>query len=204
MGDPLREINSRHNYFVPGARGGVKGKKEGEFLFVVLVEIEGIFREIKVTLGCSWCISMMIGRFYDKKKSTGHLKKTCETFPCFVFLRFSAHYSYLSFIFLVTRYLPMSSNLVHEFKGKTTAYRVWSKSTSNVSNRDKLEIFALHKQAISGDCEVTCPRNNITEKAKWNAWKNKQGLSRSVISHYLDALFGVTCCYRCPQSLHTN
>jgi len=98
----------------------------------------------------------------------------------------------------------MSSNLVHEFKGKTTAYRVWSKSTSNVSNRDKLEIFALHKQAISGDCEVTCPRNNITEKAKWNAWKNKQGLSRSVISHYLDALFGVTCCYRCPQSLHTN
>ena len=83
MGDPLREINSRHNYFVPGARGGVKGKKEGEFLFVVLVEIEGIFREIKVTLDCSWCISMMIGRFYDKKKSTGHLKKTCETFPCF-------------------------------------------------------------------------------------------------------------------------
>jgi hypothetical protein len=39
------------------------------------------------------------------------------------------------------------------------------------------ELYALHKQAAAGDCEVEKPNNKgAAEKAKWTAWKTKAGL----------------------------
>lgn len=46
------------------------------------------------------------------------------------------------------------------------------------SNRDRLELYALHKQAVSGDAPTvgsTTKSLSIPEKAKLNAWKAKRG-----------------------------
>jgi len=55
------------------------------------------------------------------------------------------------------------------------------------SNRDRLELYALHKQAAAGDCEVDKPTNKgAAEKAKWQAWKTKAGLSQAeAMSRYI-------------------
>lgn len=46
------------------------------------------------------------------------------------------------------------------------------------SNRDRLELYALHKQAISGDAPVSFPTDSsVAEKARYQAWKAKRGLT---------------------------
>ncbi|GMH83005.1 hypothetical protein TrVE_jg12916 [Triparma verrucosa] len=48
------------------------------------------------------------------------------------------------------------------------------------SNRDRLELYALHKQAAAGDCNTDKPVNKgVAEKAKWSAWRSKSGLSQA-------------------------
>jgi len=49
------------------------------------------------------------------------------------------------------------------------------------------ELYALHKQAAAGDCEVDKPTNKgAAEKAKWQAWKTKAGLSQAeAMSRYI-------------------
>ena len=45
-------------------------------------------------------------------------------------------------------------------------------------NRDRLELYALHKQAISGDAPASYPADGGTaEKARYQAWKAKRGLT---------------------------
>lgn len=44
-------------------------------------------------------------------------------------------------------------------------------------NRDKLELYALHKQAVSGDAPSSLSTATAAERAKFNAWKSKAGLS---------------------------
>jgi diazepam-binding inhibitor (GABA receptor modulator, acyl-CoA-binding protein) len=52
-----------------------------------------------------------------------------------------------------------------------------SKLTS-VQNRDRLELYALHKQAISGDAPNSFPSDSsVAEKARYQAWKSKRGIS---------------------------
>jgi acyl-CoA-binding protein len=44
-------------------------------------------------------------------------------------------------------------------------------------NRDRLELYALHKQAVSGDAPVTLSTSTAAERAKYAAWRSKQGIS---------------------------
>jgi acyl-CoA-binding protein len=55
--------------------------------------------------------------------------------------------------------------------------KIW-KPTSPPSNRDRLELYALHKVAVSGDAPSTCPSSaNAAERAKYQAWRSKSGTS---------------------------
>lgn len=68
-----------------------------------------------------------------------------------------------------------------EFRAKVTHMKNWNPA-SPPSNRDRLEVYALHKQAVSSDAPKTNPANKTlspAEKAKLNAWRTKQGLSQS-------------------------
>ena len=44
-------------------------------------------------------------------------------------------------------------------------------------NRDRLELYALHKQAVSGDAPATLATQTAAERAKYQSWKAKAGLS---------------------------
>ena len=57
-------------------------------------------------------------------------------------------------------------------------------------NRDRLELYALHRQAVSGDAPTISAGNNqqwnATDRAKYNAWKSKAGLSTtSAMQQYI-------------------
>ncbi|KAF9186365.1 hypothetical protein BGZ51_002059 [Haplosporangium sp. Z 767] len=47
-------------------------------------------------------------------------------------------------------------------------------------NNNLLELYSLYKQATIGDCNVDRPTGllNAKEKAKWDAWNGKKGLSQ--------------------------
>ena len=44
-------------------------------------------------------------------------------------------------------------------------------------NRDKLELYALHKQAVAGDAPSNLATSTANERAKYSAWKAKTGVS---------------------------
>ncbi|WKX71285.1 acyl-CoA-binding protein [Streptomyces sp. XD-27] len=47
------------------------------------------------------------------------------------------------------------------------------------SNENMLELYGLFKQGILGDNETDAPGVfSLTAKAKWNAWKEKAGMSQ--------------------------
>jgi acyl-CoA-binding protein len=80
----------------------------------------------------------------------------------------------------------MTSSLKSEFLTKASSMRQWRPS-SPPSNRDRLELYALHKQAASGDCDKPQPTgDNKAERGKWSAWKSKSGLSQAeAMSRYV-------------------
>ena len=61
------------------------------------------------------------------------------------------------------------------------------KAASTISNRDRLELYALHKQAVSEDAPSTFPASaNGAERAKYQAWRSKSGLtSETAMNLYL-------------------
>ncbi|KAL7559389.1 hypothetical protein ACA910_008012 [Epithemia clementina (nom. ined.)] len=71
-----------------------------------------------------------------------------------------------------------NNDLVYSFRQKTSVMRNW-KPGSAPSNRDKLELYALHKQAASGDAPESLSTQSAAERAKYQAWQGKAGLSRS-------------------------
>lgn len=73
------------------------------------------------------------------------------------------------------------TSTVSEFRAKVAHMKNW-KPASTPSNRDRLELYALHKQAVSSDAPQSNPNNKAlspAEKAKLNAWRTKRGLSQS-------------------------
>jgi len=56
--------------------------------------------------------------------------------------------------------------------------RLPSSSKLYIQNRDRLELYALHKQAIAGDAPSTLTVNTGPERAKYQAWRSKSGLSK--------------------------
>ena len=81
------------------------------------------------------------------------------------------------------------SSLKQEFLAKASSMRQW-RPTSAPSNRDRLELYALHKQAAAGDCDKPAPtgesRTDKADKGKWSAWRSKSGLSQAeAMSRYI-------------------
>jgi len=78
------------------------------------------------------------------------------------------------------------------FRAKTNFMKSW-RPRNPPSNRDRLELYALHKQAISGDAPLDSATtsgstaaatsgsrssSSVGDKAKLNAWRGKRGMSR--------------------------
>jgi len=52
--------------------------------------------------------------------------------------------------------------------------------TTQPSNNDLLELYALYKQATVGDCNTDKPGMfDMKGKAKWEAWNGKKGISQA-------------------------
>lgn len=73
------------------------------------------------------------------------------------------------------------------FRQKVAAMKDW-KPESPPSNRDRLELYALHKQAVSGDAPLQAPTGaiSVSERSQYQAWKSKRGLSQEqAMTQYL-------------------
>lgn len=70
------------------------------------------------------------------------------------------------------------SGLTAAFREKVKEMQAW-KPGSIPSNRDKLELYAYHKVAVSGDAPPSIPSTaNAAERAKYQAWRAKSGKSK--------------------------
>ncbi|VEU33965.1 unnamed protein product [Pseudo-nitzschia multistriata] len=64
------------------------------------------------------------------------------------------------------------------FREKVGIMQAW-KPGSVPSNRDKLELYAYHKVAVSGDAPPSIPSSaSAADRAKYNAWRSKSGKTR--------------------------
>ena len=65
------------------------------------------------------------------------------------------------------------------FRAKTKFMKSW-KPQRPPSNRDRLELYALHKHSVSGDAPSEDPSssNSVADKANLNAWRGKLGMSQ--------------------------
>jgi len=70
-----------------------------------------------------------------------------------------------------------SGNLLESsFQAKFLTMKSW-KPSNTPSNRDRLELYALHTQAVSGDAFANIQHNSsVADKAKFTAWRNKRGI----------------------------
>eukprot|EP00934_Nitzschia_sp_Nitz4_P002713 Nitzschia sp. Nitz4//scaffold47_size129522//55386//56478//NITZ4_003550-RA/size129522-snap-gene-0.197-mRNA-1//-1//CDS//3329552797//2703//frame0 len=67
-------------------------------------------------------------------------------------------------------------DLTSAFRMKVIAMKSW-KPASAPSNRDRLELYALHKQAVSGDAPGSFSTTaSAAERAKYQAWRSKLGV----------------------------
>lgn len=62
------------------------------------------------------------------------------------------------------------------------------------TDNEKLQFYALYKQATIGKCNVPSPwAINIVEKAKWNAWNNLGNMSKTdAMIKYCDLYMMIT------------
>lgn len=85
--------------------------------------------------------------------------------------------------------LPVVS--VGTFRAKTNVMKSW-RPRNAPSNRDRLELYALHKQAVSGDAPPTSSADgettaSVADRAKASAWQAKRGMSQSdAMARYVD------------------
>jgi acyl-CoA-binding protein len=85
------------------------------------------------------------------------------------------------------------ASLKSAFLQKSRQMSAWQ-PVDSVSNRDRLELYSLHKQAANSDCDIPMPTSTSStggdigkDKAKWNAWKSKAGVSRGeAMQRYID------------------
>eukprot|EP00579_Thalassiosira_antarctica_P019766 CAMPEP_0201975948 /NCGR_PEP_ID=MMETSP0904-20121228/55541_1 /ASSEMBLY_ACC=CAM_ASM_000553 /TAXON_ID=420261 /ORGANISM="Thalassiosira antarctica, Strain CCMP982" /LENGTH=357 /DNA_ID=CAMNT_0048526881 /DNA_START=86 /DNA_END=1155 /DNA_ORIENTATION=- len=63
------------------------------------------------------------------------------------------------------------------FRATTNFMKSW-RPRNPPSNRDRLELYALHKQSVSGDAPDTDPPGDVSvsDKAKIAAWRSKRGM----------------------------
>jgi acyl-CoA-binding protein len=69
--------------------------------------------------------------------------------------------------------------LKDEFTAKANSMKLWE-PVHKPTNRDRLELWSLLKQSVSGDCKEPPPDSSKrAESEKWGAWKSKEGLTQS-------------------------
>lgn len=64
-------------------------------------------------------------------------------------------------------------------------------SQQKLSNQNLLSLYGLYKQGMEGDCNSSRPSGFFQEKqkAKYDAWKNLQGLPRDIAKqNYIDKI----------------
>merc|ERR1712002_412626 len=55
-----------------------------------------------------------------------------------------------------------------------------ARSLTQPTNEEKLEVYALYKQCMVGDCNIGKPgMTDVKGKAKWEAWNGKKGMSQA-------------------------
>ena len=87
---------------------------------------------------------------------------------------------YISFSSSAT---SVTKKTTSEFRTKVAQMKAW-RPAQPPSNRDRLELYALHKQVVSSDIplSLTTPVSmsslSLSEKAKMNAWRSKKGIPR--------------------------
>ncbi|XP_076757958.1 acyl-CoA-binding domain-containing protein 7-like [Xylocopa sonorina] len=68
-------------------------------------------------------------------------------------------------------------SLDQKFKEMETAVRGISKGPTD---QEYLELYSLYKQAIIGNVNIPKPAvSDVKAKAKWDAWKTKEGMSQN-------------------------
>lgn len=76
-----------------------------------------------------------------------------------------------------------TTTLTATFRAKTNSMKSW-RPRNPPSNRDRLELYALHKQSVSGDApaatteDATASSNSVADKAKLAAWRAKRGMTQ--------------------------
>ncbi|CAH2074624.1 unnamed protein product, partial [Iphiclides podalirius] len=65
-------------------------------------------------------------------------------------------------------------SLDEQFKKVADKVRNWKTKPSDSEN---LALYSLYKQAVFGDVNISEP-SGIVEKAKWNAWNGRKGMSQ--------------------------
>ncbi|KAL3769346.1 hypothetical protein ACHAW5_008774 [Stephanodiscus triporus] len=75
----------------------------------------------------------------------------------------------------------MSTTAAATFRAKTNSMKSW-RPRNPPSNRDRLELYALHKQAVSGDAPPTTnddELSSVADRAKVAAWRTKRGMDQA-------------------------
>jgi len=71
-----------------------------------------------------------------------------------------------------------ANGLASTFRRKVSEMKSW-KPRNPPSNRDRLELYALHKQAASGDApSEAVAASSDGDMAKYNAWRSKRGMTQ--------------------------
>eukprot|EP00956_Cyclotella_meneghiniana_P006154 scaffold8056_cov25-Cyclotella_meneghiniana.AAC.1 len=73
----------------------------------------------------------------------------------------------------------MSSTPEDQFRAKTAFMKTW-RPNNPPSTQDKLNLYALHNQSVSGDApDKDDPDASAADKAKLSAWRSKRGMKQS-------------------------
>jgi len=85
------------------------------------------------------------------------------------------------------------TNLEEDYK-KALFYINNGPKSSNITNKVKLDFYAIHKQITKGDNKTTKPSMfNIIELTKWNAWLALKGKSKeNAQSDYVKTLDNIS------------
>jgi len=94
-----------------------------------------------------------------------------------------------------------------QFRVKAAFMKTW-KPGQTPSNRDRLELYAWHKQAVTGDAPLTTSPNTAQDaasRAKWNAWRSKRGMDQAQsMARYVAEANRQLLVYGTIESLSTN
>ena len=72
------------------------------------------------------------------------------------------------------------TTLKEQFEFAVSEAQKPASSERRPTNEEKLEMYALYKQATIGDCNIPQPwMVNVEARAKWDAWNSKKGMSTS-------------------------